>query len=96
MDGPEGSDLLRLKAEQALRNKGAEPAASSSDIDVRRQLHELQVSQIELTLQNSELLELQQARREIELLLARYTDLYEFARSAISRWAATASYTKST
>ncbi|MEO6354718.1 MAG: PAS domain-containing protein [Oxalobacteraceae bacterium] len=74
------SDHLRLRAEQVLRSNRNKPTSSVlSDMDVRKQLHELQVNQLELTLQNSELMELQRARQEIELLLARYTDLYEFA-----------------
>jgi hypothetical protein len=48
-------------------------------VDLHKQLHELQVSQIELELQNAQLIELQQARKEIEAGLARYTDLYDFA-----------------
>ena len=39
-------------------------------------LHELEVHQIELELQNAEL---QKARNELELALERYTDLYDFA-----------------
>lgn len=73
------SDHRRLSAEQVLHNTSANAKTLQSDTDVRKQLHELQVNQIELALQNNELLELQEARREIEALLARYTDLYEFA-----------------
>ncbi|MDP3841618.1 MAG: PAS domain S-box protein [Oxalobacteraceae bacterium] len=79
INGSTGTDHLRLGAEQELQNKRSNSATLLSDIDVRKRLHELQVTQIELALQNSELLELQHARQEIELLLARYTDLYEFA-----------------
>jgi len=95
MTDPTGTNPLRVKAEKALsdkpnnkRNKAntsseclkhTDSAILASDIDARKQLHELQVSQIELSLQNSQLLELQQARQEIETMLARYADLYEFA-----------------
>jgi PAS domain S-box-containing protein len=41
-----------------------------------RLLHELQVHQVELELQN---LELQRARDDLEALLGKYTDLYDFA-----------------
>ena len=72
INGSTGTDHLRLRAEQELQNKRSNSATLLSDIDVRKRLHELQVTQIELALQNSELLELQHARQEIELLLARY------------------------
>ncbi|MCK7504513.1 MAG: hypothetical protein MZV70_10800 [Desulfobacterales bacterium] len=42
----------------------------------RQLLHELQVHQIELEMQNEELL---QARAEIEASLEKYSDLYDFA-----------------
>ncbi len=77
--GSTATHHLRQRAEQVLRNTRSNAATSQSDIDARKQLHELQVNQIELALQNSELMGLQDARREIEVLLARYTDLYEFA-----------------
>jgi PAS domain S-box-containing protein len=57
-----------------LKERRAKP-----DADVWKKLHELQVSQIELELQNSELLRLQQARNDVEAALARYTDLYDYA-----------------
>jgi PAS domain S-box-containing protein len=47
-----------------------------SETDTRRLLHELQVHQIELEMQNDEL---QEARDKMEVLLADYTDLYDFA-----------------
>jgi PAS domain S-box-containing protein len=45
-------------------------------LDPRRLVHELQVHQVELELQNAEL---QQARDRMEALLNKYTDLYDFA-----------------
>jgi PAS domain S-box-containing protein len=44
--------------------------------DARRMVHELQVHQIELELQNEELIK---AREELEKELRRYSDLYDFA-----------------
>jgi len=44
--------------------------------DARRLLHELQVHQIELEMQNEEL---QRAREELDESHARYADLYDFA-----------------
>jgi PAS domain-containing protein len=46
------------------------------DGEALRLLHELQVHQIELELQNAELI---QARDEMESALEKYTDLYDFA-----------------
>ena len=62
---------LRRRAEAQV---GPEPA--KSDAATRRLLHELQVHQIELELQNTELRE---ARADAEASLERYTDLYDFA-----------------
>jgi hypothetical protein len=62
----------RLKA--VLMNSPA--SVAKADADLRRTLHELQVHQIELEMQNHELIE---ARTEREAALARYTELYDFA-----------------
>jgi hypothetical protein len=70
---------LRHKAEARLRKIILRQQQSHADVDLHKQLHELQVSQMELELQNAQLIELQQARKEIEAGLARYTDLYDFA-----------------
>lgn len=75
---------LRRRAEEALQH--ARPAVSPQpDFDGERLLHELQVNQIELQLQNEELVE---QRAELELALARYTDLYDFAPVAYATLAA--------
>jgi PAS domain-containing protein len=47
-----------------------------TEADAKRLLHELQVHQIELEMQNAEL---QEARNKVETLLETYTDLYDFA-----------------
>ncbi len=68
---------LRRHAEVRLKkNRPARPAPPQTDADARRMLHELQVHQLELELQNAEL---QQARDKVETLLKTYTDLYDFA-----------------
>ena len=67
---------LRYLAESRLQQSGNLSTSPSSDTDVRRLLHELQVHQIELEMQNEELRE---ARAEAEEALARYTELYDFA-----------------
>lgn len=76
---PAKADLYR-RAEARLRNvrKGREltNGARDSEVDSRRQLHELQVHRIELEMQNAEL---QEARERTEALLEKYTDLYDFA-----------------
>ncbi len=71
---------MRRRAEAKL---SAQPGAgfsgagqSQSGADAQRLLHELQVHQIELEMQNTEL---RQIRDELEAALENYTDLYDFA-----------------
>jgi PAS domain S-box-containing protein len=72
---PPTKDQLRRLAEKRLRELGAcEPPAT--EVDARKLLHELQVHQVELEMQNEEL---QRAHAENETLLTSYTNLYEFA-----------------
>jgi PAS domain S-box-containing protein len=67
---------LRLRAETRLKGEQASPPLPQSEAATKRILHELQVHQIELELQNAEL---QEARNKVESLLETYTDLYDFA-----------------
>jgi PAS domain S-box-containing protein len=69
---------LRARAEDQLLVKSGSAAAEGHDTaeESQRLMHELQVHQIELELQNEEL---QGARAELEAGLARYSDLYDFA-----------------
>jgi PAS domain S-box-containing protein len=71
---------LRRRAEGTLRKrrrkKRADTTGRASPADAQRLLHELQVHQIELEMQNAEL---QKARDETETLLEKYTDLYDSA-----------------
>lgn len=68
---------LRSQAEARLGQRGLEiPPPSHMAADVSRLVHELQVHQIELELQNQELIGV---RAELEEALALYTDLYDFA-----------------
>jgi PAS domain S-box-containing protein len=68
---------LRRRAEERLReSKKGEAARPGTKEETQRLLHELQVHQIELEMQNEEL---QQSRAEVETGLAQYTDLYTFA-----------------
>ncbi len=64
---------LRLRAEERLKTQARPP---NSDTDSRRLLHELQVHQIELEIQNEEL---QRARAELGTALEQYSELYDFA-----------------
>ncbi len=76
---PSGDDSgpLRARAEERLRAREAAASLRPGDeADALRLLHELQVHQIELELQNAELA---RARDELEAALERYTDLYDFA-----------------
>ncbi len=71
---------LRDRAERRLRRHLKHDTSSSrgaeSTTDSGKLLHELQVHQIELEMQNSEL---QETRDKLERLLEKYTDLYDFA-----------------
>jgi PAS domain S-box-containing protein len=65
---------LRLRAEKEL--PAARRGTAAAATDPARLLHELQVHEIELELQNEEL---QRTRKDLEESLARYTSLYESA-----------------
>jgi PAS domain S-box-containing protein len=71
---------LRCRAEERLQAREQTPQSAirnpQSDADTARLVHELQVHQIELEMQNEEL---RQAHAQVEMLLAQYTNLYDFA-----------------
>jgi len=67
---------LRRLAEVRLRKQKKNTAEPRTEADTQRLLHELQVHQIELEMQNAEI---QEARDEVEVGLEKYTDLYDFA-----------------
>jgi len=67
---------LRRRAEKVLKARVSETGLPPKDAETLRLLHELQVHQIELEMQNAEL---RQSRDEMETSLERYTDLYDFA-----------------
>jgi PAS domain S-box-containing protein len=71
-----GTGPLRRLAERRLRKRPPAEAGGGVQADAQRMLHELQVHQIELELQNEEL---KQAKAEVETGLQKYTDLYDFA-----------------
>lgn len=65
---------LRRRAEEHLRARP--PGASAEEIDALALVHELQVHQAELEISNEEL---RQSRAELEDLVRKYSDLYNFA-----------------
>ncbi len=67
---------LRRQAEERLRAKTTQPHAGLTNGEAQRLVHELEVHQIELEMQNEEL---SRSRKEVETALDNYTDLYEFA-----------------
>lgn len=68
----------RAKAQLQKQRKiqGSGDGDAKLEADSQRLLHELQVHQIELEMQNAEL---EEARGRQEVLLEKYTDLYDFA-----------------
>jgi len=76
--GSNHSDDLRFKAEECLKDSQNSPASSKivDGIDATALVHELQVHQIELEMQNEEL---KGAKLEMEDALVKYSDLYDFA-----------------
>jgi PAS domain S-box-containing protein len=68
---------LRRQAEAKLSERRKKAAAlPATESDPQRLVHELEVHQIELTMQNEELL---QSRAQVDAGLRQYTDLYDFA-----------------
>jgi PAS domain-containing protein len=70
------AQLLRKKAEEQLKEKQKNIDYTVIETDVKRLMHELQVHQIELEMQNEEL---RQAYETAETALKKYTILYDFA-----------------
>ena len=70
------AQLLRLNAEKQLKARQKKTVKSEMGIDEKRLMHELQVHQIELEMQNEELC---RANEVAETALRKYTMLYDFA-----------------
>jgi PAS domain-containing protein len=68
--------MLRKKAEERLQEKQSDTKLTKDEAGSKRLLHELQVHQIELEMQNEEL---RQANEMTEAALKKYTLLYDFA-----------------
>ena len=73
---PPDDRVLRQRAEQKLREQQALAEQPPSKIDARALIHELQVHQIELEMQNEEL---HRAQAQAQAALDKYTDLFDFA-----------------
>lgn len=73
---PEDPAALRRLAESSLAKRKRGAGRLRAGADASRLLHELEVHQVELELQNAEL---RQARDELEAALETYTDLHDFA-----------------
>ena len=67
---------LRRKAEKILEKQSIKNGSHLSEADTLRLIHELQVHQIEMELQNEELV---QAKEEAEFASQKYSELYDFA-----------------
>jgi len=72
------SEILRQKAEELLKKKSSGKSPQLSEADTMNLIHELEVHQIELELQNEELL---YANAQAEIEVEKYANLYDFAPS---------------
>ncbi|WP_234418804.1 putative bifunctional diguanylate cyclase/phosphodiesterase [Parazoarcus communis] len=72
---PDAGDLRR-RAEEGLQQQMHVPVSERSEVEVRKLVHELQVHQVELELQNEAL---STAQAKLEAALARSTELYDAA-----------------
>jgi hypothetical protein len=70
------AQMLRIKAEKKLQENKIAAGNSVLESDAKKLLHELQVHQIELEMQNEELIK---ANEIAETALKKYTMLYDFA-----------------
>ena len=70
------AQMLRRKAEELLKEKQKKVDIPAIEADAKKLLHELQVHQIELEMQNEEL---HQANETAEAALKKYTMMYDFA-----------------
>jgi len=74
----EDAAILRQKAEEQLKRQKSKTSLSFSEGDMLKLMHELEVHQIELEMQNEELVI---AKEKAELAEEKYTELYDFAPS---------------
>jgi len=76
----EAEITLRHKAEELMGKKTSKTVQQLSEYEAMRLVHELEVHQIELELQNEELILAKE--KAAELATEKYTELYDFAPSA--------------
>ncbi len=76
MSGKPKTDQSTAKLRRRAEKLVSKPAKALADAETSRLVHELEVHQIELEMQNTALRE---ARDEAEALLEKYTELYDFA-----------------
>ncbi|HEY5590614.1 MAG TPA: PAS domain-containing protein [Paludibacter sp.] len=70
------AEILRHKAEELANKKLSRSESKLSELETQKLIHELEVHQIELEMQNEELL---LAKTEALHAVERYTELYDFA-----------------
>ncbi|GJQ64378.1 MAG: hypothetical protein SCALA702_34310 [Melioribacteraceae bacterium] len=75
---PENAARLRQKAEQKLKERKTQTEKAVSEADKLKLIHELEVHQIELELQNDELVRAKETAEQAE---EKYTELYDFSPS---------------
>ena len=74
----EAMTILREKAEELQKNKGAKLECEIAEVDILKLIHEFEVHQIELEMQKEELI---LAKEQAEAATEKYADLYDFAPS---------------
>ncbi|MEI6851220.1 MAG: PAS domain S-box protein [Bacteroidota bacterium] len=72
------NETLRRKAEEQMKKKASKSLGPLSEVDALKLIHELEVHQIELELQNEELM---LAKEQASADANKYTELYDFAPS---------------
>ena len=77
---PEAETILRQKAEALMKRKTSQKSPHLSEFEAMRLVHELEVHQIELELQNEELFLAKE--KAAEMATEKYAELYDFAPSA--------------
>ncbi|MDW7683833.1 MAG: PAS domain S-box protein [Bacillota bacterium] len=75
-NGKKSVSDMRRRAEDRLSEKKKHIAIPHTQSDMQRLIHELEVHQIELEMQNDEL---RHSRAELDMSLERYANLYDFA-----------------
>ena len=77
-DNKSAPAILRQKAEELLKKKPLKTGSQLSEAEMLKLIHELEVHQIELEMQNEELM---LANEQAEFATKKYTELYDFAPS---------------